>query len=204
MAANSGHVSGVIDLTWLDIEDESQLVESINEKNPNNRLSLTSTGGNEKTTASGSIDSPESSNQSPKRRGKEDIKALRMSYNKITNMSILTNPFAQLLDPLKIQWLDLSFNAINGISETLIASVPNLTTLCLHANKISKLSDIKKLKVLSSLKSLSFYGNPVEENKHYKKYSLYYNPHLTQFDSSQVTKIDRTNVSSPSSFKKSS
>ena len=71
---------------------------------------------------------------------------------------------------------------------------PNLTTLYLHANQITKLSNIKKLAGLTQLKSLTLYGNPLEENKHYRNYILHIFPELQQLDFSVITSGQREKV----------
>lgn len=96
----------------------------------------------------------------------------------------------------QIQWLDLSFNNLQRIDESLVAYFPNLTTLYLHANKLSKISMIKKLAGLTQLKSLTLYGNPLEENKHYRNYVLYIFPDLQQLDFSVITGAQREQVRS--------
>jgi Leucine-rich repeat (LRR) protein len=91
-------------------------------------------------------------------------------------------------------WLDLSFNQIGSVNESLVATFPNVTTLYLHANQITKLSHIKKLSGFTHLKSLTLYGNPVEENKHYKNYILYCFPELQQLDFCVITTSQRQKV----------
>jgi len=97
------------------------------------------------------------------------------------------------IDTREIQWLDLSFNQISslGSAEGVSAALPHVTTVYLHANKISRLSELKKLKFFPHLKSLSLYGNPIEEHKHYRNYVLHHCPKLGQFDSSPVTGSER-------------
>lgn len=97
--------------------------------------------------------------------------------------------------PEDVMWLDLSFNQIGRIDESLAATFPNVTTLYLHANQITKLSHIKKLSGLTKLKSLTLYGNPVEENKHYRNYILYCFPELQQLDFCVITSNQRQKVS---------
>lgn len=91
-------------------------------------------------------------------------------------------------------WLDLSFNQIGSVNESLVSTFPNVTTLYLHANQITKLSHIKKLSGFTQLKSLTLYGNPVEENKHYKNYILYCFPELQQLDFCVITTSQRQKV----------
>jgi Leucine-rich repeat (LRR) protein len=95
---------------------------------------------------------------------------------------------------IQIQWLDLSFNKLQRLDENIISYFPNLTTLYLHSNQLSKLSHLKKLSGLSHLKSLTLYGNPLEENKHYRNYVLYLFPELQQLDFSVITAGQREQV----------
>jgi Leucine-rich repeat (LRR) protein len=95
---------------------------------------------------------------------------------------------------IQIQWLDLSFNHLQRLDENIVTYFPNLTTLYLHANQLPKLSHLKKLAGLSQLKSLTLYGNPLEENKHYRNYVLYLFPELKQLDFSVITDGQREQV----------
>lgn len=174
-------VKGVVDLTFLEIVDENSLVSALEEKifglDP---FALRIPG------------SPSQKTRKLKRNG--EIRAIRLSNNGIVDMKIIIGPSTRHFDLTNILWLDLSFNHIEKTSESFISVFLNLTSLYLHANGIKKLSDIKRLSKLLSLKSLTLYGNPVEENKHYKNYTLYYCANLGQFDSSPVTKSDRHRV----------
>lgn len=123
---------------------------------------------------------------------KEEVKAIKLSNNYISSLTLLLIPsLKKTIDTHKILWLDLSFNHITTIIDAFIAAFPNTTTLYLHANQIAKLSEIKKLSQFQSLKSLSMFGNPVEENKHYRNMVLHTCTHLTQFDNSPVTQSER-------------
>lgn len=196
-------VAGVLDLTFLEITDEQTLCNEITEKSL--KLEKTFNPGRSKRNVLSSTNAEDDLALSPTRRSAspcrrlpdEDttVKGIRLSNNIIRDMRMLVSPLAELLDVSKILWLDLSFNDISAISPALATAAPNLTTLYLHANKISKLSDIKKLSSFENLKSLTLYGNPVEEKKHYKKFCLYYNTKLTHFDSSPITKDDKMKVS---------
>lgn len=46
------------------------------------------------------------------------------------------------------------------------------------------------------MKSLTLYGNPVEEMKHYRNVVLYYFPNLTQLDFSVISPGEREKVAS--------
>jgi hypothetical protein len=123
------------------------------------------------------------------------LKAIRLGNNSISSFRIFET-VATHLQMAQIQWLDLSFNSLQRIDESLVEYFPNLTTLYLHANKLSKLSQIKKLAGLK-LKSLTLYGNPLEENKHYRNFVLHIFPDLQQLDFSVITGAQREQVPPP-------
>lgn len=173
------HTKGVIDLTFHDIATDEDLTTLL-------RKSITE------------IQSPKVSSPShdgtgsPTKRIKpEVITAVRLSNNLLTNMDMLCGPMIATLDTSKVHWMDISFNKINSVSIDFAQKFPHVTTIYCHANQISKLSEIKKFGAFPGLKSLSLYGNPVEEHKHYRNYVLYVCTNLTQFDSSPVTKSER-------------
>ena len=120
-------------------------------------------------------------------------KALRLGNNSISTIRVFES-ISTHFDHTLIQWLDLSFNHLARVDESLVALFPNLTTLYLHANQITKLSNIKKLAGLTQLKSLTLYGNPLEENKHYRNYILHIFPELQQLDFSVITSGQREKV----------
>ena len=139
----STHVAGVLDLTFLDIKEEADLERGIADR-------LTG------------ADSPSKSGKVKKT---EEIKAIRLANNLIENLDILCGPLSRALDCSAILWIDLSFNSIKAVPESFVNLFPNITTIYLHANRISRLSVIKKISEMKNLKSLSLYGNPVEEHK---------------------------------------
>ena len=184
---SNSHVLGVIDLTFMDIADEVTFQNAIIEKTT------------VKTIQEEEPISPENivvarATSPGKNRKKETIKGIKLSYNLLVNTSFLINPLATI-NPSNLLWIDLSFNKIESISIEFLLLCPNLTTIQLQANKLSKLSVAKSFSVLTCLKSLALYGNPCSAHKYYRKYVLYYNPHLIQFDSTMITKDDRVKVS---------
>ena len=56
------------------------------------------------------------------------------------------------------------------------------------------MSDIRKLSGLTKLRSLTMYGNPVEENKHYHNMMLYAHPNIVQIDFCTITQRQRDQV----------
>jgi len=124
----------------------------------------------------------------------EDVKAVRLGNNNISELDIICGPLVTQLNASMITWLDISFNGITKISTAMADVFPNITTLYLHANNISKISEIKKLSKFQNLKSVTFYGNPVEENKHYRNMVLYSCPKLLQLDFSTITATQKDKV----------
>jgi Leucine-rich repeat (LRR) protein len=157
---------GVMDLTFLDISREEDLLDSMAE------------------VLKADERSPASS-----------FKALRLANNEIPKLDLIMGPILSLqFNPSNILWLDLSFNAISSISELIAENFPNITTLYLHANKITKMSDIRKLSGLTKLRSLTMYGNPVEDSKHYHNMMLYAHPQIVQIDFCTITQRQRDQV----------
>ena len=179
-------VEGVIDLTFLDIREDSEVSSQLTLKLHPPAAPSSPSGKTSQLTALGET-------QSPTKSRKDEIKAIRLGNNLLRRMESLYVIPAQL-DGSKLLWLDLSFNDFTAISPDLANHFPNLTTIYLHANKITNLQQIKHLMPLMELRSLSLFGNPVEEKKHYRNFVLYHCPNLTQFDKSPVTKSQREKV----------
>jgi Leucine-rich repeat (LRR) protein len=188
----SAYVDGVLDLTFHDITDENSLniqitnkIMALTNQLPQSPTNKTQTGGGPGSpgnTFDGAMTT------SPKSRfRKQHVKAVRLGNNEIISTRILVTLPAHI-DTSRIQWLDLSFNFIEDILDDIAKLFPQLTTIYLHANRISKLSEVKKLGQVENLRSLSLYGNPVEENKHYRNYVIYMCKNLHTFDKSPVTK----------------
>ena len=184
--ASTKHTKGVLDLTFMDIENEDSLLENIRNESdkqissPSKKAMLMMTQPAPMIGVTQPIADPEC------------IKAVRLSNNKLESLEQLVGPFMANVDTSKVLWLDLSFNSLAALgSDAVPTAFPNVTTIYLHANNISKLGQLKKLKNFPNLKSLTLYGNPIEEHKHYRNYVMYYCTKLYQFDSSPVTGSDR-------------
>ena len=91
-------------------------------------------------------------------------------------------------------WIDISFNQITKISKDLAVQCPNLKTLYMQSNQIAKITDLKILSNLTNLTSLTLFGNPVEESKHYRNMIFYSCPGLHQLDFTLITSSQRTKV----------
>jgi Leucine-rich repeat (LRR) protein len=117
-----------------------------------------------------------------------------LSNNSISTFIIFATIESSYLDCYKIQWIDLSFNQLKKVDENLASHLPNVATMYLHANQVARYSDIRRLSCFTKIKSLTLYGNPVEEHKHYRNVVLYYFPTLTQLDFSVITSGEKEKV----------
>ncbi|TYZ69475.1 hypothetical protein PybrP1_001897 [[Pythium] brassicae (nom. inval.)] len=119
--------------------------------------------------------------------------SLRVSNNKISKLDDIHDALHAVFDdPTKLQWLDLSGNALTSIARGTFAPYPGIFTLHLHGNKLHRYTDIDTVaESLPRLHSLTLHGNPVEEKKHYRNYVIASFPKLQQLDFSSVTKGDR-------------
>jgi hypothetical protein len=186
------HTKGVLDMTFQDISEEDVFTTAL-EKAIESQVSMPGSPGSCPINTSTPVGREERAGSPGRRKKKEAIKALRISNNRISQVDIICGPMMAALDTSKILWLDLSFNQIKRLG-ALAATFPNVTTIYLHANQISRLSELQKLQEFPHLKSLALFGNPIEEHKHYRNYVLYACPNLTQFDMSPVTKSERQSV----------
>lgn len=119
--------------------------------------------------------------------------SLRVNNNKISTLDDMHEALGAVFDdPSKLQWLDLSGNALTSIASTAFAPYPDIYTLHLHGNKLQRYADIDSLAAcLPRLHALTLHGNPVEEKKHYRNYVIASFPKLQQLDFSSVTRGDR-------------
>ncbi|ETV73571.1 hypothetical protein, variant [Aphanomyces astaci] len=118
--------------------------------------------------------------------------SIRLNNNSLTHIDDLDKALdAVFVTPARLQWIDLSGNAIESLRASSFLPYLELTTVHLHANELCKYTDIDGLAVLTKLRHLTLHGNPVEEKKHYRNYTIYHIPSLLELDFSCVTKLDR-------------
>lgn len=86
-------------------------------------------------------------------------------------------------------WIDLSYNILTKIEDEIL-NFPHLKTLYLHKNYISNLEEVKKLKHLENLQSLTLYGNDIEQVKGYRLFVL----GIMYEQSEQLRKLDQVYV----------
>ncbi|ETV98799.1 hypothetical protein H310_08308 [Aphanomyces invadans] len=118
--------------------------------------------------------------------------SIRLNNNFLTHIDDLDKALsAVFVKPSRLQWIDLSGNSIATIPVIAFQPYLELTTVHLHANQLCKYTDIDGLAVLTKLRHLTLHGNPVEEKKHYRNYTIHHIPSLLELDFSCVTKLDR-------------
>ncbi|OQR89339.1 hypothetical protein ACHHYP_06340 [Achlya hypogyna] len=118
--------------------------------------------------------------------------SIRLNDNGITHLDDLNAALAAVFpEPSRLQWIDLSGNAITRLSPAIFASYKQLSTVHLHANRLSTYADIDSLASLPRLRQLTLHGNPVEEKRHYRNYTIFHIPSLVQLDYSTITHCDR-------------
>lgn len=132
---------------------------------------------------------------------KSKTHCVRLCNNKLTSTLGLDLVVQRiLLDPAKFTWLDLSFNDLAQIEDSLLACA-GLETIYLHSNKIFDILEVRKLAQLSKLRRLTLYGNPVEKHRSvrdcnsvgatYRSTVVAFIPQLQSLDLTAVTNDDR-------------
>lgn len=153
-------------------------------------------GGGDLTSPTG-VDAPSGltaqtgASMTPKKR--QPPVSLRVNNNKISHLDDMHEALHAVFDcPGTLQWLDLSGNELESIPPEVFSAYPELFTLHLHGNLLSKYSDVDALaKWLPRLHSITLHGNPLEEKKHYRNYVVASFPNLKQLNFSSVTVGDR-------------
>ncbi|XP_038123895.1 leucine rich repeat containing 51 [Cyprinodon tularosa] len=117
--------------------------------------------------------------------------SLRLSNNSISHLCGLHETLSHFLaEPLRLAWLDLSFNKLTHIEEVL-SELLGLRVLYLHGNNIHTLSEVDLLGGLPHLYSITLHGNPIEKNKTYRDRVISVLPQLKTMDFSAVTQEER-------------
>ncbi|KAI8850287.1 hypothetical protein BC829DRAFT_389701 [Chytridium lagenaria] len=117
--------------------------------------------------------------------------AIRLPNNRIISLDHITSVAVKLGSSLQnIGWIDLSFNCIKTIDKELL-NFPNLSTLYLHANEISSLTEVDKLSHLQKLRTLTLHGNPMENVPGYRHHIISRVSGIKHLDFCVITKQDR-------------
>jgi hypothetical protein len=116
-----------------------------------------------------------------------------LNNNNLTTISRLEGILGQVWGPscVSLQWLDLSFNKLTRVEDALL-KLTSLKLLNLNSNKIpAKRSEIQKLAKLPGLLTLSMIGNPVEEMKQYRWFTIATVRTLRKLDSACISPAER-------------
>ncbi|XP_053716970.1 leucine rich repeat containing 51 isoform X2 [Synchiropus splendidus] len=117
--------------------------------------------------------------------------SLRLNNNNISDLDALQSTIGHFLaEPLKIAWLDLSFNKIRTIHRVL-CELSELRVLNLHGNNIFILSEVDRLGGLPHLHTVTLHGNAIEGHRGYRSYVISALPHIRKMDFSAVTPDER-------------
>jgi Leucine-rich repeat (LRR) protein len=121
------------------------------------------------------------------------LTSLLLNNNNLTTVSALEGILGQVWGPNNVclQWLDLSFNNLTRVEDALL-NFKGLKLLNLNSNKIpAKKSEIAKIGQLKGLMTLSLIGNPVEEMKQYRWYTIATVQTLRKLDSACISPAER-------------
>ncbi|KAF5283113.1 hypothetical protein FQA39_LY17420 [Lamprigera yunnana] len=118
-------------------------------------------------------------------------RAIWLNNNKLTNMQYINDLVKRCLhDPMKLGWLDISYNFIPEI-DVMLAKLQSLSILYLHGNLISNIDQVLRLYPLKNLKSVTFHGNPISESPEYRTYVTTYLPQVRTLDFSAITLLEQ-------------
>lgn len=121
-------------------------------------------------------------------------RSIWLNNNNLEHFSDLekfVNDFLEI--PEELGWLDLSFNNLTDIDDS-IEKFENLRILYLHGNNINTFEKLQKLKGLKHLRSLTLHGNPIEAYPNYRSFIVHTFPQVINLDFSPVTPKERTAV----------
>lgn len=120
--------------------------------------------------------------------------SIRLNNNFLTTLKDFPAALSDVLSqPMKLVFLDLSWNSLEKI-EPVLLQYEQLKALYLHGNRIAKLPQVDKLSGLSQIRSLTLNGNPIECNSCYRLYvigMLQHTSDLRSLDHSTITDDER-------------
>ncbi|XP_014281151.1 uncharacterized protein [Halyomorpha halys] len=117
--------------------------------------------------------------------------SVRFRRNGLTSMTGLDTFLEQrFANPSNMEWLDLSYNSICEI-DPLLSMMPRLKMLYLHSNCFDDLDEVRKLRYLPNLRSLTLFGNPIEATIDYRLKIVAAIPTLKRIDWTVITQRER-------------
>jgi hypothetical protein len=148
------HTKGVVDLTFLDIEEEEHMTVLL-DRLPRSAICKLDLSASLQPGSPGHDGTGNGSASPSKRRQSETITSIRLGNNNIQSIDIIYKSINAALDTSTILWLDLAFNNITNICGKIAENFPFLETLNLHANNIKNFKEVKKLTSVTTLRALS-------------------------------------------------
>lgn len=151
-----------LDFSFQEIKEMSDVVSH----EPNGGRKPSSTPASPSKSASNNnnfSDTASSSSSGARSKTAGQVTGVRLAYNELANLSGFDEALQLLLGPdarTQLTWLDLSFNKLTTVPDELL-QYPNLSTLYLHGNPISHLSEVRKLSALPQLQKLTLHGTPL-------------------------------------------
>ncbi|PWN53566.1 L domain-like protein [Violaceomyces palustris] len=91
----------------------------------------------------------------------------------------------------QLRHINLANNLVTRIDPKLHNSLPSLNTLVLTNNSISDLGEISHLSKLRKLEYVSFMGNPISREKHYREFVIWKIPKVRVVDFRRVRDQER-------------
>ncbi|TVY55186.1 U2 small nuclear ribonucleoprotein A' [Lachnellula cervina] len=91
----------------------------------------------------------------------------------------------------RLRTLLLARNRVSSIQPTLANSLPNLSTLVLHANNFAELADLDVLSTFTVLTHLVLSENPVTRKEHYRTWVVWRCPTVRFLDYKKVKDAER-------------
>ncbi|OMJ88697.1 hypothetical protein SteCoe_9319 [Stentor coeruleus] len=118
--------------------------------------------------------------------------SIMLSYNTIPDLLGFCDILSKVVKDYKnLKWIDLSYNHLT-VLYTEICELPNLMSLYLHSNYVSDMKEIIKLQE-SPVKSLTLYGNAIDQLPSYRMYIITLLPQIKRLDSVLITKLEKDN-----------
>lgn len=119
--------------------------------------------------------------------------SLNIGYNQIRNIDGLFDIISRVMEHARrLVWIDLSNNYLTGLCSD-FSELPELRSLYLHANYIYDLKEITKLSN-THIKTLTLYGNPIEQIQGYRLWVVGIVPELRKLDTGLITLLERDNA----------
>jgi hypothetical protein len=131
---------------------------------------------------------------SRKRGRKPGATSIRLNNNELMSITGTAVTLDSVINCERMSWIDLSYNSLAQV-ESELSNFPNLIVLNLHCNDLNKFSDVAKLKRFRKLRTLTLFGNPLEQRASYRWRVISMLPQLKKLDSRVITPKERDRAS---------